>query len=240
MPEVDDVCRSAPVRGDLIGALAKLGRARAHTGAGLDETLQDVAALHAVLERGSDPDGLISADPDAVPPAMLRAAEAGWADVATTASETATTEPLTGLATEEYLRARLVEVYRQAARGKGDVAPTRVLLVIGIDLSRVARRYRPMAMVLVADVVRTVFDDGETAAVLDWSTAVVLAEQDADLGCRIRCVRRQIADRLSGDPQLAVAAHTEIRLHRLPDTWAGAHDLLRIVGQGEVPRCRRR
>ncbi|RSD14147.1 hypothetical protein [Amycolatopsis eburnea] len=223
------MCRSAVVRGNLAGALAELGRARAHSGAGLDETLYDVAALHAVLQNGSDTDGLISADPGAVPPAMLRAATAGWTDVSSLACDPAATEPLTGLATEEHLRARLVEVYRQAVGDR--TAP--VLLVIGIELSHVARRYRPMAMVLVADVVRDVFDDGETAAVLDWSTAVVLAQPDAGLQDRIRHTRRRIADRLAGDPQLAAAAGPEVRSHRLPDTAERVGDLLRnVAGRG--------
>ncbi|MGW5717301.1 hypothetical protein ACWEVP_14130 [Amycolatopsis sp. NPDC003865] len=78
VPEVDDVCACALVRGDLIAALTALGAARARTGAGLDETLYDVAALHAVLDSSTD----------ATQPAMLRAAALGWAD--------ATTEPETG------------------------------------------------------------------------------------------------------------------------------------------------
>lgn len=74
VPEVDTVCSSALFRGDLTTALTVLGGARARTGAGLDETLYDVAALHAVLDGRSD----------AAPFAMLRAAAIGWADVATT------------------------------------------------------------------------------------------------------------------------------------------------------------
>ncbi|NBH03343.1 hypothetical protein [Amycolatopsis sp. SID8362] len=166
---MDAVCRSAVVRGNLAGALTEPGRARAHSGAGLDETLHDVAALHAVPENGSDTDGLISANPGAVPPAMLRTATAGWTDASSPRARPA-------------------------------------LLMIGIELSHIARRYRPMAIVLVADVVRDVSDDGDTAAVLDDSTAAVLAKPDADFEHRIRHTRHRIADRLTGDPQLAATA----------------------------------
>ncbi|WIV54105.1 GGDEF domain-containing protein [Amycolatopsis nalaikhensis] len=222
VPEVDTVCGSALFRGDLTAALTGLGGSRARTGAGLDETLYDVAALHAVLDGGSDADGLISADPHAAPLAMLRAAAVGWADVASALTGGTATEPDTGLATEAYLRTRLGEVYRAAA------AP--VLLAIEVDLARVAGWSRPMAMALVADVLREVFDGGETTAALGESTAVVLAERDADLGHRIRRVRRRIADRLSADPQLAAAAHPRVRSHHLPDTLAAAHDLLYHLG----------
>lgn len=74
VPEVDTVCSSALFHGDLTAALTVLGGSRARTGAGLDVTLYDVAALHVVLDG----------DVDAPPFAMLRAAAVGWADVATT------------------------------------------------------------------------------------------------------------------------------------------------------------
>ncbi|SFW78066.1 hypothetical protein [Amycolatopsis australiensis] len=226
VPEVDTVCGCALFDGDLTGALTILGRSRARTGAGLDETLYDVAALHAVLESGSDADGLVSADPQATPSAMLRATAVGWADVATAVSDVATTEALTGLATEAYLRTRLGEVYRRAARGERAGAPAPVLLAIGVDLSGVTCWYRPMAMVLVADVLRRVFDGGETAAALSRSTAVILADRDPGVGHRIRHARRRIADRLAADPQLTAAARPRVRVHRLPDTLAAAYDLL--------------
>lgn len=232
VPEVDTVCGAALFGGDLAGALTILGRSRAWTGAGLDETLYDVAALHAVLDHSSDPDGLVFANPHAAPFAMLRATALGWADAASAASDVSTTESLSGLATEGYLRMRLGEVYRRAARIGCDVTERPTLIVVGVDLSRVIGWSRPMAMVLVADVLRRVFDGGETAAAVGRSTAVVLADRDHGVGNRIRHARRQIADRLSGDPQLITAAHPRVRLHRLPDTLAAAHDLLhRVAGR---------
>ncbi|WP_284742342.1 hypothetical protein [Amycolatopsis sp. RTGN1] len=97
---MDAVCGSALFRGDLIAALTVLGGSRARTGAGLDETLYDVAALDAVLDSDLDADGMISADPHVAPFAMLRAAAVGWADVASGICDVATTESYTGLATE--------------------------------------------------------------------------------------------------------------------------------------------
>lgn len=119
VPEVDTVCGSVLLGGDLAAALTVLGGARARSGAGLDETLYDVAALHAVLERGSDSDGLISADPHVAPFAMLRPAAVGWADAASAPSDVAAVESFSGLATEAYLRERLGDrgVARPVRRG---------------------------------------------------------------------------------------------------------------------------
>src|SRR2546429_5209266 len=49
LPEVDEVCASLVERSDVCRALGSLGRARALAGAGLEETLIDLAALHAVV-----------------------------------------------------------------------------------------------------------------------------------------------------------------------------------------------
>lgn len=91
----------------------KWTRFAAQSAAGLEETFHAVAAPRAVLERGSDADGRVAADPDPVPFAILRAAAAGWADIATAACEAGTTDSLTGLSPEKYLRVRLAEVYRR-------------------------------------------------------------------------------------------------------------------------------
>lgn len=240
VPEVDAVCSSALLGGDLTTALTVLGGSRARAGAGLDETLYDVAALHAILDSGSDIDGLVSADPHAAPLAMLRATALGWADVAGEVCDIATTEPDTGLATEAYLRTRLGEVYRRATRTGTDVTETGVLLAIGVSLPRATDWSRPAAMALVAGVLRGVFDGGETTAALGRAGAVVLAERDVNMGQRIRNARSRIVDRLSADPQLATVATLDVRLHRLPETLAAAHALLRhIAARGGEPGCGR-
>jgi hypothetical protein len=230
VPEVDTVCGSALFRGDLTAALTTLGGSRARTGAGLDVTLYDVAAFHAVLGSCPDVDRVLSGDPHAPPLAMLRAAAVGWADVGSAPPEATTTGPYSGLATKSHFLARLGEVYQ----GETRPADSPVLLAIDVDLSQLMGCSRSVAMALVADVLHRVFDGGETAAALSRSTAVVLAELDAGVGPRIRQARRRIADRLSADPRLAAAAHPRVRLHHLPDTLAGAHELLNRLA-GHVP-----
>ncbi|MGQ0838385.1 GGDEF domain-containing protein [Actinokineospora sp.] len=227
LPEVDDVCVSVVGGADLLTALSGLARARARAGAGLDETLADLAALHAVLTTPTEIGGLVSADPDATPAKLLRVTAVAWADTAMGEVRAAeTVETLTGLATGEYLRVRLGEVYRRAVRDGYCPSDRFVLLVVSVDLSRVAGWPRLMAMVLVADVLRQVFDGGESVAVLGPSVAVVLAEREGGLAERAADARGLIADRLAVDPELRSARRPEVRVERLPVTEAAA---LRLV-----------
>lgn len=279
VPEVDDVCQSVVTGADLPAALGGLGRARARAGAGLDETLADLAALHRVLVApngtvpeapqgtardtsngavreasngtareasngtaskapdgaaldASDGAGLEAAgdggsDPDAVPSRMLRATALAWADAALgELSAVAATENLTGLATTEYLRVRIGEVYRAGRRGDFAPADRFVLLVVSVDLSRTAGWPRLMAMALVGDVLREVFDGGESLAVLGPSVAAVLAERGRGLAERAARTRKLIAGRLGVDSALRSARRAEIRLERLPCSEAAAQALV--------------
>lgn len=220
------MCASIVLRDDLFTSLADLGRARAHAGSGLDETLTDLAALHAVITEPCD-SVLVAADPDATPTKLVRATALAWADASLSELRQAeTTESLTGLTTAGYLRTRLGEVYRQATRDKRPAGEDHVLLVVTLDLSFVAGWTRLMAMVLVADVLRGVFDGGETIAVLGPSVAVVLANREATFGKRAMMASWMIMERLSLDPHLGPARRPVLRMERLPDTVEAARQLV--------------
>src|SRR6202012_4353551 len=108
--------------------LVRLGKARAVAGSGLGETLQDVAALHAVLNDAGGADGMVAADPDAMPARLLRVTAVAWSDVLVRQlAHTEACDGLTGLASAAYLRARLREVYREA-EANGTDAPSRYAL----------------------------------------------------------------------------------------------------------------
>lgn len=232
LPEVDAVCSSAVQQADLTGALADLGRARAEAGAGLDETLTDLAALHAVLTHPGNEKGLIATDPDAAPTALVRTAALAWADASCVELRKAeATENLTTLATHAYLRTRLGEVYRQAGRDGVPAAESHTLLVVTLDLSTVTGWSRLMAMVLVADALREVFDGGESVAILGPSVAIVLAAREPAFGDRALSAAWLVAERLSSDPQLAAGRRPELRVERLPDTVDEARELLHQVGR---------
>ncbi|MCI2422202.1 hypothetical protein MOQ72_32700 [Saccharopolyspora sp. K220] len=221
---VDAVCAAVVTGDDLADPLAELGAARAEAGVGLAGTLQDLAALHAVSSGAHD--GLVSADPDAVPTAMVRITALGWSDVVTRLSIGREVEdPLTGLNTASYLRTRLHEVYR-AARVEGRTAGEGHALIT-FSLRAAPDGYpRMMAMVLVADVLRAVFDGGETVALLRSTTAAVLATRDRVVPARCLRVRSMIGHRLAADPALHGCGEVHLREESLPPDHAEACTLL--------------
>ncbi|QRP45141.1 GGDEF domain-containing protein [Amycolatopsis sp. FDAARGOS 1241] len=229
LPEVDAVC-AAVMRHGPTGAetaLAGLGRARAAAGAGLGETLSDLAALHAVLADPESVDGFVSPDVDATPARLLRVTALAWADVATDQLvHTEVTDPLTGLPSAAYLRTRLGEVYRA---GSGD---DHVLLVVGLDLTTVSGWPRLTGMILVADAVRWVFDTGESYATLGPSVVAALCRRDDRLASRGVALRRALNDRLSVDAQLREVNQPRVSAVRLPATHDRACDLLADLGRG--------
>jgi hypothetical protein len=231
VPEVDAVCVSALRKGDLTGSLSHLGRARAQAGAGLDETLTDLAALHAVLTTDVQ-DGLIAPDPDAPPTRLVRAAALAWADASLGDLHAAeATDNLTNMTTQAYLRTRLGEVYREGARLGQPVAESHALLVVTLDLSAVTGWARLMAMVLVADALREVFDGGESIALLGPSVAAVLSDRGPGFGDRALSAGWLIAERLKVDPQLEPSRRPLLRLERLPATQEEVRDLLQSISR---------
>ena len=224
---VDRVCHAVVTGGDLAERLADLGAARAEAGVGLAGTLQDLAALHAVCTGGND--GLVSADPDAVPADMIRTIALGWSDViARMAVGREVEDPLTGLTTLSYLRTRLHEVYR-AARSRGRTAHedfTLVTVLLDVSDDGAGGYSRMMAMVLAADVLRTVFDAGETVSLVRPSAAAVLARRDDALPVRCAQVRWMIAQRLADDPGLSLNGPVRVQQESLPAEHSDACELL--------------
>ncbi len=227
--EVDEVCAAMLGTADPSGVLYRLGTARAESGAGLAETLLDLAALHAVLEEPPGSTGIVSANVDAIPARMLRATALGWGDVMSNkAVNCAADNPLTGLATGAYLRTRLREVYAEArTTGRQDY----VLVLVALDLSRTSGWSRVVAMTLLADALREVFDSGETIASLGPSVAAVLLKKDLRLERAVANLRLLTADRLAVDPHVAPTGPVQVWLETLPAHYEQASDLLTGLGR---------
>jgi hypothetical protein len=221
--EVDRVCEAMVSGNDPDTALIELGRARALAGSGLGETLQDVAALHAVLSLPEHRDGMVAADPDALPARLVRITALAWSDVLIgQLANTEACDGLTGLTNGAYLRTRLREVYREAAARNVDPRSQYVLVVVSPDLTHTSGWSRLAAMVLLADVLRGVFDGGQTLATVGPTTMLVLAERDGRLSERVASTRWLAADRLGVDPQLKEIGSPAVWLERLPATHAAA------------------
>ncbi|GAA2664772.1 MULTISPECIES: GGDEF domain-containing protein [Actinosynnema] len=220
LAEVDDVCEVVLGSDDPSQALAGLGAARAESGAGLAETLLDLAALHAVLVTPGVEVGAPRADVDAVPAKLLRATALGWAEVVLDRSaSTEAEDPLTGLATAAYLRTRLREVY---AATPTDYA----LLFVSLDLDNATGWSRVVAMTLLADALRGVFDAGESVASVGPSVAAVLLRRDADVEARLDRLAAKAEARLAVDPHVNPAGPAKLVLRPLPDTYEEVSALL--------------
>lgn len=165
-------------------ACAGLGRSRARAGIGIAETIDDLAALFAML----GPDG-----GQAGPPLHLVCAIAeGWAEESLDRlAQGGCQDPLSGLATVPYLRTRLAEVYREAEQGGTSPAETHRLLVV-----RLPRRPDPwhrMALAIgVGQDLRTAFPGGETLSMARPGPAIALVRAGGDLPLRYARLRRGI------------------------------------------------
>lgn len=221
LPEVDAVCAALVNDGPTDAVLSGLGRARAAAGSGLDETLCDLAALHAVLAEPETADGLFAPDVDATPSRLLRVTALAWAEVALDQlANTEVTDPLTGLPTAAYLRTRLAEVYRAAERARRPVTDGNVLLVVSMNLHELTGWPRLTVMILAADALRAVFDGGETIACVGPSTLAVLTTRDEDLSTRAVRLRREINAQLLADHQLRAVGVPAIKVIRLLPTFS--------------------
>jgi GGDEF domain-containing protein len=230
--EVDLVCEAMLNGVDPDDALVRLGRARALAGSGLGETLQDVAALHAVLDVPEHRDGLVAADPDVMPARLLRVTAMAWSDVLVRQlANTEACDGLTGLANGAYLRARLREIYREATATGVDARSRYVLVVMSPDFTDTSGWSRLAAMVLLADVLRAVFDGGQTLATIGPTTLLVLAQRGDRLSERVATARWLAADRLGVDPQLRDIGPPAVWLEKLPATHAAACRLITELGQ---------
>ena len=84
---------------------------------------------------------------------------------------------------------------------------------------------------MVADVLREVFDGGESSAVLGPSVIVVLAEREPSFGQRALSAGWLINERLHTDSDLRATARPDLRVVGLPDTEEAARNLLRHLSR---------
>jgi len=195
----------------LTAACAGLGRSRARAGVGIAETIDDLAALFAVLGEGEGRQW----DP---PLRLVGAIAEGWAEESVTQfAHVGCEDPLSGLVTLSYLRTRLAEVYREAEQGGTSPAETHRLLVVG--LPRRPDPWRRLALpILVGRDLRAAFPGGETLSLAKPGPAIALVPARRDLPLRYARLRRNIQ----------AAFGTQIRMTPLPGRLTEA---LRLVDE---------
>jgi hypothetical protein len=202
----------------LTAACAGLGRSRARAGVGIAETIDDLAALLAVL-GGGEGNGPGAGAPGGDPPLRLVGAVAeGWAEESVSQfAHGGCEDPLSGLVTLSYLRTRLAEVYREAEQGGTSPAETHRLLVVG--LPRRPDPQRRLALpILVGRDLRAAFPGGETLSLAKPGPAIALVPARGDLPLRYARLRRNIQ----------AAFGTQIRMTPLPGQLTEA---LRLVDE---------
>lgn len=200
---VERVCEAVVRDGDLTLRLGELGGERARAGVGLDETLQDLAAMHAVCADAGN-DVLVAADPDAVPGWMMRVTANGWADGSVAkALARESKDALTGLTTINYLRTRLGEIYREANAASRRIGESHALFTVTVEVPEENSGWnRARAMILTADELWRLFDSGQTLSLLRPSVAAVLATKDEVLHARRARLEPSVTARLANDPSL--------------------------------------
>ena len=213
-------------------------------GVGIAETIDDLAALFAVLGWGEGgragllaggeegKAGLLAGDEqgragllgagmggEPEPPLRLIGAIAeGWAEeCARQLAQDGCEDPLSGLATVPYLRTRLAEVYRQAEQDGSSPAETHRLLVV--RLPRRPDPWRRLAVpILIGRDLRTAFPGGETLSLARAGPVIALVTARRDLPLRYARLRRYIQATFG----------TQIRMTPLPGRLAEA---LRLVDE---------
>ncbi len=216
VPAVDAVCDALTADADVWAAAERLGRDRAGAGVSLAEALVDVDGLATIAHaRYTDP--------------LRRAVCLGWAD-RISAPPSSVEDPLSGLATPEYLQVRLGEVYRAAEVSGGSVESDSALVVVRLDLEDQRGWQRTLPMILVADAMRQVFDGGQSLALLGESVAVVLCDRDAMLARRARLLCNFINHQIDVDPQVAIPGPS-VWIETLPTRYGAAMDLIAELGR---------
>jgi hypothetical protein len=208
VPAVEAVVDALVEGRDLATPCARLGRARADAGVGLDEALTDLATL---------PGGHAAVHP------LVRALAAGWAEVACEPATTGVCEdPLTGLTTPAYLRTRLAEVYREAERTAVSVPSSHALVVVAIAPVNGSRLLTMSRLLLVGGALRDTFSGGETLSAVGPARALALAQRQDSLPAQVCALRQLLAERL----RQAGSAPARVWIERLPPSQAGACHLL--------------
>lgn len=193
------VAEALAARRSPVSACAVVGSTVADDGVSLGEALGALSATYATLGLGEPTFAAVEA-------LSLAWSEATLAFVSDISCE----DPLTGLASGAHLRARLSEIYREAALSRSTPRTTHALLVVdlaepatgGWDAGRDPFEHA-LCLAGTAEVVRDAFGGGETLARVGSDKVVVLVRRGAHLGTTVAQLRESLdAARVASRPRL--------------------------------------
>ena len=215
-PAVDALVEAVLEQVDATAAAGRLGAARADSGVGISETIDDLACLFEALDTPG---------PDL---ALVRAVCEGWA--ATQVAQpllAGCVDPDSGLPTAEYLTVRLSETYGVAERAGTRAADTHALLLTDVEAEPLAPWSRIVRSAVVGQALGLVFGDGHPMAALGGGVFAVLVERTPDLGAAAMDLRDRLAEHArSMGAQDLVREPPRVWVERLPETRMQAAELL--------------
>lgn len=216
VPSVDALCEALSDRTDLWPVAERLGRERAAAGVSLAETLTDVDALVALAPVGCAE-------------VLRRAVSLGWADRIAAPAD-AVADALTGLASADYLRIRLGEIYRAAEVEGSSAGESHALVVVRLGRARASGWTQSLPMILVGDAMRAVFAGGQSLARIGPLVAVALTGRSPVLARQARLVAELLAARIRLDHADRTLV-PQVWIEPLPLGWKAAVDLVGELGR---------
>ena len=165
-----------------VEACAAAGRALAESGASLGEALDGLWSTSTTRPDGREP----TYD-------EVRALATGWEDhTLSFLHRLSCADPMTGLASQAHVRARLGELYRAG----GEVAAGHALVVVDDGPGGGSEPFaEALRLTRLGETVRAVFAGGDTLARLGPGRLVVLTDLGPRLGARVDLLRRMLGHR---------------------------------------------
>lgn len=218
-PAAEALAEALQAGRDTAPAAFRLGQARAASGVGITESIDDMAVLFR------------AAGFESAPIRSIRALCEGWTERDTApATVPVLTDAESGLGTPEYLVQRLAEVYGSASRSGARVSATHALVVVDVSVSDSDPWQRIARNATVGHALTDAYGVGHPMARLADGVYAVLVERDAALGTGIASLRDHIAERAI---QMRVGnlmrQPPRVWVESLPDSHAYIQDLLEAV-----------
>ncbi|UYM06034.1 hypothetical protein [Solicola gregarius] len=199
--------------GELDGACVRIGESAADAGIPLDEVLDGLERVYRVV-RDSEP-----------PFDVTRALTMAWSESSLQYIHAMSCEdPLTGLASLPHVRSGLNEAFRQCERTGVAVTEQWALVVVEVPRDRMALpAWGGLAMLDVAEALRTAFDDRLTIGRAGTHRVIAITQRDADLPMAVSATQELLATQGAGSAPVGSA---RVWIEGLPSTSSAASLLL--------------